>query len=50
LASTGLSASSTLDLSKASDRAVIFNVLEAAIGNLEKNLNFSFSEVTMTQL
>lgn len=50
MASAGFGASSTLDLGNASDRAVIFSVLEAAIGNLEKNLSFSFSEVTMNQL
>jgi len=50
LASSGLNASNTLDLSNASDRARIFGVIEAAISNLEKNLNTSFSEVTMTQL
>ena len=50
LTSVGLNASSTLDLGNASDRARIFNVLEVAIDNLEKNLNTSFSEVTMKQL
>lgn len=50
LASAGLNASSTLDLSNAPDRAKIFSVIETAISNLEKNLNFSFSEVTMSQL
>ena len=50
LTSAGLTASSTLDLSNAANRAVIFSVIEKAIGNLENDLNFSFSEVTMTQL
>ena len=50
LMTAGLNDSNTLDLSNATDRAKIFGVIEAAIGNLEKNLNTSFSEVTMTQL
>jgi outer membrane biosynthesis protein TonB len=50
LAASGLTLANTLDLSKASDRAIIFTVIDAAIGNLEKNLNFSFTEVTTGQL
>ena len=50
LSSAGLNASSTLDLGNSADRARIFSVIDTAIGNLEKNLNISFSEVTMTQL
>lgn len=49
-AAAGLNTSSTLDLSNASDRAKIFTVIETAIGNLEKTLNISFSEVATTQL
>jgi hypothetical protein len=50
LASAGLTTASTLDLSDAADRAVIFTVIDTALGNLEKNLDFSFSEVTTQQL
>ena len=50
LATAGLNTSNTLDLSIASDRATIFGIIETAIGHIEKTLNFSFSEVTATQL
>ncbi len=50
LASNSLSSTSTLDLSKASDRAVIFTVIDNSITNLEKNLNTSFSATSLTQL
>jgi hypothetical protein len=50
LASARLNASHTLDLGNASERAIIFRVIEMAIDNLEKDLHFSFSEVTTTQL
>ena len=50
MTTAGVNASSTLDLSNSADRAKIFAVIESAIFNLEKNLKFSFSEVTMTQL
>jgi hypothetical protein len=39
-----------LDLSNASQRAAIFSVLNAAIGNLEKNLNTTFIDRTLKQL
>jgi hypothetical protein len=47
---TGNSISDTLDLSSAHDRALIFTILNAAISNLEKNLNTSFSATTLNQL
>jgi hypothetical protein len=50
LASVGLTTANTLDLSNAANRAVIFTVIDRALGNLEKNLDFSFSEVTTQQL
>jgi hypothetical protein len=50
LASSGLTTTSTLDLGTAADRAVIFTVIDSALGNLEKTLGFSFSEVTTQQL
>ena len=50
LASNGLNSSVTLDLSNASQRAAIFSVLNAAIGNLEKNLNTLFIDRTLNQL
>jgi hypothetical protein len=50
LSSAGLTTSSTLDLSNAANRAVIFSVINAAIANLEKNLNTSFSDTTLNQL
>jgi hypothetical protein len=50
LASAGLTTANTLDLGNATDRAVIFTVIDTALGNLEKTLGFSFSEVTTQQL
>ncbi|MGH8047582.1 MAG: chitin-binding protein, partial [Chthoniobacterales bacterium] len=50
LAAAGLTTSHTLDLSTAADRAKIFTVINTALGNLEKTLGFSFSEVTLQQL
>jgi hypothetical protein len=50
LASNSLTSTSTLDLSKATDRAVIFTVIDNSITNLEKNLNTSFSATSLTQL
>jgi hypothetical protein len=50
LASAGLTTANTLDLGNATDRAVIFTVIDTALGNLEKTLSFSFSEVTTQQL
>ncbi len=50
LASNSLTSNSTLDLSKATDRAVIFTVIDNSITNLEKNLNTSFSATSLTQL
>jgi hypothetical protein len=50
LSSAGLTTSSTLDLSNAANRAAIFSVINAAITNLEKNLNTSFSATTLNQL
>ncbi|AMP15340.1 chitin-binding protein [Collimonas pratensis] len=50
LASTGVSATATLDLSNAANRAQIFSILESAIGNLESNLNTKFSATTNSQL
>jgi hypothetical protein len=39
-----------LDLSNAAQRATIFSVLDAAITNLEKNLNTLFIDRTQNQL
>ena len=50
LAANGLNSTMALDLSNASQRAAIFNVLNAAIGNLEKNLNTTFIDRTLKQL
>jgi hypothetical protein len=50
LESQSLTASTTLDLSNATQRAQVFTVLETAIGDLEKNLNTSFSATTLNQL
>lgn len=50
LQSAGVSGTANLDLSKASDRAQIFNVLEKAIANLETNQNTRFNATTLTQL
>jgi hypothetical protein len=50
LASNGLTSSATLDLSNASQRAAIFKVIDAAIANLETNLNTLFIDRTLNQL
>ena len=50
LAANGVTSSSVLDLSAAPQRAIIFSVLDAAIGNLEKNLNTLFVDRTLNQL
>ncbi len=50
LASNGLTSSVTLDLSNASQRAAIFKVIDAAITNLETNLNTLFIDRTLNQL
>jgi hypothetical protein len=50
VSAAGLSASDTLDLSDASDRSLIFSIINAAITNLETNLNTSFSATTLNQL
>jgi len=50
LSSFGLTTSSTLDLSNAQNRATIFSVIDTSIGNLEQNLNTSFSDTTPDQL
>jgi hypothetical protein len=50
MSSVGVLSSQTLDLSNASQRADIFNVINEAIGNLESTLNTSFSATTAKQL
>jgi hypothetical protein len=50
LSSVGVTTSTTLDLSNASDRAKIFTILDASISNLEQSLNTSFSDTTPDQL
>jgi hypothetical protein len=50
LTSTAVAASATLDLSNTADRAKIFGILEAAIANLEINLNTKFNATTSAQL
>jgi hypothetical protein len=50
LTSAGLTTSTTLDLGNSANRAVIFSVIDAAITNLETNLNTSFSATTLNQL
>jgi hypothetical protein len=43
-------ASTTLDVSNAAQRAVLFSVLNQAIVNVESSLNINFSQITLTQL
>jgi hypothetical protein len=43
-------ASTTLDVSNPTQRAVLFAVLNQAIANVETSLNINFSQVTLTQL
>lgn len=50
LAAQSLSATATLDLSTAADRAKIFTLLEQAIGTLEQNLHTTFAATTNSQL
>jgi hypothetical protein len=50
LASSGLTASATLDLGNAGDRSKIYGVLEQAITALEQNLGTDFTAVTNAQL
>jgi hypothetical protein len=50
LTATAVAASATLDLSNTADRAKIFGILEAAIANLEINLNTKFNATTNAQL
>jgi hypothetical protein len=50
LATAGVAAGATLDLSNAANRAQIFTVLEGAIGNLETSLNTKFNATTNVQL
>jgi hypothetical protein len=50
LATNGVSATSTLDLSNAVDRAKIFAVIDTAIGNLETAVNMKFNATTTSQL
>jgi hypothetical protein len=50
LSQAGVAASASLDLSQATDRALIFTVLEDAIVALEKSLGTSFTARTTTAL
>jgi hypothetical protein len=50
LATNGVSATSTLDLSNAVDRAKIFAVIDNAIGNLETAVGMKFNATTTSQL
>jgi hypothetical protein len=50
LAANGLNSTMVLDLSNAAQRATIFSVLDAAIANIEKNLNTLFIDRTLNQL
>ena len=50
LATAGVAAGATLDLSNAANRAQIFTILESAIGNLETSLNTKFNATTSAQL
>jgi hypothetical protein len=50
LSASGLNSTMVLDLSNAGQRATIFSVLDAAITNLEKNLNTHFIDRTLNQL
>jgi len=50
LSQSGISGSAALDLSTASGRAAIFNVLERATTNLETSLNVKFNATTTAQL
>ncbi|WP_169788454.1 chitin-binding protein [Amantichitinum ursilacus] len=49
-AQVSVPADATLDLSKASDRAQIFSILEGAINNLETTLGQKFNATTLSQL
>lgn len=50
MTSNGVTSSTVLDLSDATQRAKIFSLLESAINNLATNLKINFSAVTLTQL
>ncbi|MGA2435167.1 MAG: chitin-binding protein, partial [Bryobacteraceae bacterium] len=50
LSSHGVSSSSSLDLSNASNRATIFAVIDSAIGNLETAGGMKFNATTTNQL
>jgi hypothetical protein len=50
LAQQGVSATATLDLSNASDRAKIFAVIDHALGNLESAVGMKFNLTTNSQL
>jgi hypothetical protein len=50
LSSHGVSSSSSLDLSNASNRATIFAVIDSAIGNLESAGGMKFNDTTTNQL
>jgi hypothetical protein len=50
LGAAGLSAASSLDLSDAAQRSVIFSVIDGAIGGLEKALSTTFAARTTTAL
>ncbi len=50
LSASGVSGTATLDLSKATERAQIFTVLEKAIKTLESNLGTNFANTTSTDL
>jgi carbohydrate binding protein with CBM5/12 domain len=50
LAQHGVTSTATLDLSTATDRATIFAVIDAAIGNLESAVGMKFNTTTNSQL
>jgi len=50
LAKAGVAGTATLDLSSASDRAKIYAVIDAALGNLESAAGMKFTATTTTQL
>ena len=50
LSQHGVSSGSSLDLSKSSDRATIFAVIDSAIGNLESATGMKFNATTTSQL
>ncbi len=50
LAQNGVAATASLDLSEAADRAVIFAVIDAALGNLEAASGGKFNATTLSQL